>query len=274
MVTVRCIISLIVHNNWSLFQLDVNNAFPYADLHEDVYMDSLPRYYDSSETKVYKLVKSLYGLKQAPRQWNENHDKDVILALLVYVDDIVVSGNTLEEINKHGLCLSQRKYCLELLSEYGLLACKLAATPMQQNVSLSHIEIEKDKRLKSLTAYQKLHMHSALQSLAAGLRVLRSSVEAEYRCLASTTFEILWLVNLLKDLGVEGLLPVLLYCDITSAIQIAANPVFHEKTKHFEIDVHLVREKVASGSISIVKINSAKNVANVFNKGLSISQHK
>ncbi|GJS74444.1 ribonuclease H-like domain-containing protein [Tanacetum coccineum] len=50
--------------------------------------------------------------------------------------------------NKYGLCLSQRKYYLELLCEYGLLACKPAATPMQQNVSLSHIESERDKKLK------------------------------------------------------------------------------------------------------------------------------
>ncbi|GJS39350.1 ribonuclease H-like domain-containing protein [Tanacetum coccineum] len=79
--------------------------------------------------------------------------------------------------------------------------------------------------------------------------ISRSLAEAEYRYMASTTCEILWLVNLLKDLGVEGLLPMPLYCDSTSAIQIAANPV----TKHFEIDVHLVREKVASGAISTGK---------------------
>ncbi|GKC27745.1 ribonuclease H-like domain-containing protein [Tanacetum coccineum] len=63
MVSVRCIISLAAHYNWPLFQLDVNNAFLYEYLHEDVYMDLPPGYYDPSETRVCKLVKSLYGLK-------------------------------------------------------------------------------------------------------------------------------------------------------------------------------------------------------------------
>nr|GFA80107.1 putative reverse transcriptase, RNA-dependent DNA polymerase, Gag-polypeptide of LTR copia-type [Tanacetum cinerariifolium] len=53
MVTVRCVISLAVHNNWPLFQLDVNNAFLYGDLHEDVYIDLPPGYYDPFKTKVY-----------------------------------------------------------------------------------------------------------------------------------------------------------------------------------------------------------------------------
>nr|GEX21172.1 putative reverse transcriptase, RNA-dependent DNA polymerase, Gag-polypeptide of LTR copia-type [Tanacetum cinerariifolium] len=65
MVVVRCIISLVVHTNWPLFQLDVNNAFLYRDLHEDVYKDLPLRYYDKSGTKVCKLVKSLHRLKQA-----------------------------------------------------------------------------------------------------------------------------------------------------------------------------------------------------------------
>ncbi|GJV65717.1 hypothetical protein Tco_1476545 [Tanacetum coccineum] len=103
--------------------------------------------------------------------------------------------------------------------------------------------------------------------------ISRSSAESEYSCLASTTCEIIWVVKILKDLGVEGLLPVNLYCDSSSAISIAGNPVFHEKTKHFEVDLHLVRYKVADGVVKILKVASASNVADVFTKGLSIAQH-
>nr|GEU62612.1 putative reverse transcriptase, RNA-dependent DNA polymerase, Gag-polypeptide of LTR copia-type [Tanacetum cinerariifolium] len=71
MVTVRCVISLVMHNSWPLYQLDVHNIFLYGGLNENVYMDLPLGYYDVSETKVCKLVKSLYGLKQSPKQWNE-----------------------------------------------------------------------------------------------------------------------------------------------------------------------------------------------------------
>ena len=84
---------------------------------------------------------------------------------------------------------------------------------------------------------------------------------------------LVWIVKVFKDLGVDGLLPINLFCDSSSAIQIAANPVFHEKTKHFEIDLHLVREKVASGVVKTLKVASANNVADIFTKRLSISQH-
>ena len=74
--------------------------------------------------------------------------------------------------------------------------------------------------------------------------VLRSSSEAEYRALASTTCELQWLLYLLEDLHAEHTQPVLLFCDNQSASQIALNPVFHERMKHIEIDYHVVREKV------------------------------
>ena len=84
----------------------------------------------------------------------------------------------------------------------------------------------------------------------------------------------MWVLKILKDLGVgECLLPVDLCCDNKSAIQIAANPVMHEKTKHFDIDVHLIREKVSSGLIKTVNIGSKDQTADILTKALGSVQH-
>ena len=64
--------------------------------------------------------------------------------------------------------------------------------------------------------------------------------------MASATCELQWLLYLLRDLHVQCVKLPVLYCDNQSAMHIAANPVFHERTKHVEIDCHIVRGKVAS----------------------------
>ena len=92
--------------------------------------------------------------------------------------------------------------------------------------------------------------------------------------MASATCEGMWIIKILKDLGIsKDLLPVELYCDNKAAIQIAANPVMHEKTKHFDIDVHLIREKISSGLIKTVKVDSKDQTADVLTKALGSVQH-
>jgi len=66
--------------------------------------------------------------------------------------------------------------------------------------------------------------------------VARSSSEAEYRALASATCELQWLTYLFHDLQITCSKPSVLYCDNHSALHIAANPVFHERTKNLDID--------------------------------------
>nr|ABE88099.1 conserved hypothetical protein [Medicago truncatula] len=98
--------------------------------------------------------------------------------------------------------------------------------------------------------------------------LLLSSSEAEYRALASATCELQRLTYLLRDLKVNCIKPPVLYCDNQSAIYIAANPVFHECTKHLEIDCHIVREKLQAGLFKLLPISSKDQVADFFTKSL------
>ncbi|KAJ0565941.1 putative RNA-directed DNA polymerase [Helianthus annuus] len=410
MTTVRVVLKIAVNNGWPLYQMDVNNAFLYGMLSEDVYMVQ-PQGYSSNDNKVCKLVKSLYGLKQAPRQWNEKltsvltsmgfvqsmcdyslfilSKSDVFVVLLVYVDDIVITGNNKAAIERvknslrenfhikdlgllryflgievlyseNSICLSQRKYCLELLNEFGYLGCKPVTTPIEQSFLVTNKCKNDQKILENVNGFQRLigkliylsltrpdisytvqflsqFMHSPCQShLDIALRLLRylklspgkgisfkksdsmvltgfvdsdwakclktrksvtgygiflgetliswkskkqsvvsrSTAEAEYRAMCSATCEIMWILNVLSELKVDYILPVSLYCDSKSAISISQNPVFHERTKHFELDLHFLREKIAAGLIKPEKISTEKQVADIFTKGLNAAQHQ
>jgi hypothetical protein len=186
--TIRVLMSLATNLDWPLHQFDVKNAFLHGDLEEEVYMDVPPGYTANSESKVVcKLQRALYGLKQSPRAWfgrfslamkkygyiQSNSDHTLFLkhqlgkvtALIIYVDDMIITGDDSEEISRlqqqlgtefemknlgglkyflgievarsnQGIFLSQRKYILDLLSEVGLLECKPAETPIVQNHKL------------------------------------------------------------------------------------------------------------------------------------------
>ena len=79
----------------------------------------------------------------------------------------------------------------------------------------------------------------------------RSSTEAEYKALANGTAEAVWIQSVLRELGVHQPSPLVLWCDNLGATYLSANPVFHARTKHIEIDFHFVREKVALGALDV-----------------------
>ena len=95
-----------------------------------------------------------------------------------------------------------------------------------------------------------------------------SSTEAEYRALVDTTSELLWLRWLLTDLGVSTSSATPLYCDNQSAIHIAHNDVFHELTKHIEIDCHFIRYHLVHGAFKLFFVSFKDQLADIFTKPL------
>uniref|UniRef100_A0ACD5ZU54 Uncharacterized protein n=1 Tax=Avena sativa TaxID=4498 RepID=A0ACD5ZU54_AVESA len=101
--------------------------------------------------------------------------------------------------------------------------------------------------------------------------VSRSSAEAEYRGVANVVAECCWLQQLLGELHVIIPKATVVYCDNISAVYLAANPVHHRRTKHIELDIHFVREKVALGHLRVLHVPTSQQYADVMTKGLPTS---
>ena len=96
----------------------------------------------------------------------------------------------------------------------------------------------------------------------------RSSCKSEYRALAQCTCEAIWIRRLLGELKILEKQPTNLYCDNQSSIKLSYNPVFHEKTKHFEIDFHFTQQKVKDNIIQVEFVPFKEQPANILTKSL------
>ncbi|KAL2243773.1 UNVERIFIED_CONTAM: Retrovirus-related Pol polyprotein from transposon TNT 1-94 [Sesamum indicum] len=214
-VTVRVLLAVAAAYGWPLQQMDVNNAFLHGYLEEDLYMQP-PEGYSVQPGLVCKLERSLYGLKQASQQWNVEltlkltdfgfsqsaYDHCLftkmtdsgLVALLVYVDDIVVTAPSLELIqsvktylhslftikdlgdaryflgleiacNSDGLYLAQTKYVHDIVRDTGMMSAKSASTPLPFGLKLSgdlvlyfHNRISIDDSLADYCIWAALHV--------------------------------------------------------------------------------------------------------------------
>jgi hypothetical protein len=101
--------------------------------------------------------------------------------------------------------------------------------------------------------------------------VSRSSAEAEYRTVANAVAETTRLHQLLLELHAPLRRATLVYCDNISAVYMTSNPVQHQHTKHIEIDLHFVKERVATGALGVLHVPTTSQYADIFTKGLPSS---
>jgi hypothetical protein len=189
MTTIRAIVAMAAAKGWSLYQMDVKNVFLHGDLNEEVYMEQPPGYVDQTHPNlVCRLKKALYSLKQTLKACSDKvsqyfvtsgfktsnanfalYVKKIghgIIIIIIYVDDLIITGNSdtyifdLKKLLKQkfemkdlrelryflgikviqspkGTWLLQKQYALNKLTEYWMTGCKLISIPLEQNVKLS-----------------------------------------------------------------------------------------------------------------------------------------
>ncbi|KAM0001536.1 putative RNA-directed DNA polymerase [Helianthus debilis subsp. tardiflorus] len=252
--TIRVLFSIAANKQWPLHQFDVKNAFLHGELEEEVYMEAPPGFTESFKPgEVCRLKKSLYGLKQSPRAWfgrftlamkkygfkqsNSDHTLflkqrgKLITCLIIYVDDMIVTGNDEEKMKRlkanlfsefemkdlgrlkyflgievlrsnRGIFICQKKYILDLLAETGMIDCKPSDTPMIMNQKLCMEEGaqltdrdwagDKGDR-RSTSGYFTLVGGNLVTWRSKKQKVVAlSSAEAEFRGIARGLTEVLW----------------------------------------------------------------------------------
>ena len=102
--------------------------------------------------------------------------------------------------------------------------------------------------------------------------VSHSSVESKYITMSVAVKEVIWIVNLLGELPVPQSKTVAFFCDSMTAIHIANNPVFHERTKHVESYCHQVRDRIVNGLIKTLHVGTSTQIADVLTKTLYPTQ--
>ncbi|KAE8673637.1 Calcium-dependent protein kinase 34 [Hibiscus syriacus] len=356
-------------NGCKLRQFDLNNAFLNGYLREEVFMVQPPRFEQlaaDGSRLVCKLEKVLYGLKQAPRSWYAKlcdflgrigfHGTQADASLfirclgksftyaLVYVDDIIVTGQDETEVESvisqlsqefslkdlgdlnyflglevqrtnHSLILRQKKFILELLERTGMRNARPVPTSMVVSPKLTQymnapctqhwVAVKRILRYLCGTldyglVFQKtgfgLHLEAFTDAdwasnvddrrsisgfcvfLGGNLvswgskcqrSISRSTTEAEYRALADVVTDVVWIQALLTDMGILPSSTPVVWSDNTSAIAMSANPVMHSRSKHVELDLHFIREKVTADKVRVNYIPAQHQKADGFTKSLS-----
>ena len=95
-----------------------------------------------------------------------------------------------------------------------------------------------------------------------------SSMEAEYRVIASTTAELCQMRNLLMELSITPAKTLVIYYDNLGATYVCVNPVFHSRMKHIELDYHFVRKLVQQGIHWVSHVSSKDQLADMLTKSL------
>uniref|UniRef100_A0A2N9HHN1 Reverse transcriptase Ty1/copia-type domain-containing protein n=1 Tax=Fagus sylvatica TaxID=28930 RepID=A0A2N9HHN1_FAGSY len=230
---------------------------------------------------------------------------------LIYVDDIIVTGPNSSSINSlisqlqqdfavkdlgplnfflgveaiqadQGLYLSQRRYMvLKTGPDRPVQPVHWGPVPIDSNFTKIHsIQAFSDADWagspddrRSTSGYCLFLGRNLISWSSRKQRtVSRSSTESEYRAIAHASAELVWLRSLLSELGVPSPSTPILWCDNIGATYLTANPLFHARTKHIEIDFHFVRDLVSSKTVSVQFISSKDQVADTFTKPLPTAQ--
>ncbi|GJV64683.1 putative RNA-directed DNA polymerase [Tanacetum coccineum] len=267
--TIRTVLSLAVTKRWTLRQLDVQNGFLHGELHETVYLRQPPGFVEPTKPDhLYDIIltgNNSNAIDHIIKNLSQTFAIQDLGTLSYFLDVEVVNRNSdYVTLSRLDITYAVNKVCqfmhspttnhwsavkrilcyLRGTSDYGLLI-------KHNSGGICHLS---QKQFNLLVSKKTTNCLSVINRVKA---------------LADTVAELTWIEALLKELKLPMTCVPVLWCDNLGATYLSANPVFHARTKHVEVDFHFVREKVVARKLSVQFITTHDQIADIFTKPLS-----
>nr|GEV53395.1 hypothetical protein [Tanacetum cinerariifolium] len=333
---IRILIAITAYYDYEIWQMDVKSAFLNGHLNEEVYMEQSEGFVNLKyPNRVCKLKRSIYGLKPASKQWNKRFDDEIkkfgftqnrdepcvyqkasgrnITFLILYVDDILIMGNSIPMLQSVKAYLGKCFAMKDLGEAAYILEIKIyrdrSSIPMQEKLKLS--KSQGASTPAELKRMQNVPYASVVGSIMYAVRCTRPDVAfaqnvtsrfqqnpgdihwttvkniLEYLRNTEDMFlvyggdlkrelrEAVWVRKFIFGLGVVLTIeePISMYCDNTGASAIANESRITKGARHFRAKVHYLREVIEFGDIKLEKVHTYDNLADPFTKALAFPKH-
>ncbi|XP_065092079.1 uncharacterized protein LOC135712910 [Ochlerotatus camptorhynchus] len=285
MSTVRSMLALANQFDLDVHQMDVTSAFLNGILTEDIYMRQ-PKGFEEGD-KVCTLNKSIYGLKQASTVWNDRFNEFISrcgfrrseedsclyvqvgksgpVYLLLYVDDVLIIVNNLDEVKTVKRMLRMEFKMQDLGEAQMFLGLRIDRDREKGVMKLSQLKYV-DAVLRRFGMEECIYGATTAWSTR---KQALSSTEAECYALADCICEVLWISKLFVELDIREHEPAEIFEDNQSTIAIAESDGSSKKLKHTEVKLHFIKECVQEGKVNLCYIPTADQPADILTKGLS-----
>ncbi|KAJ9553113.1 hypothetical protein OSB04_017158 [Centaurea solstitialis] len=263
---IRIFLAYAAHKNMKVFQMDVKCAFLNGELQEE----KAPRAWYKTLT-IYLLGSGYQKGTVDPTLFLKRSDNHLTL-VQIYVDDIILHLQTMSLALKSHLGAVKRilKY-LKGTPNFGPWYPKDSGFELTAFTDSDHAGCKLNRKSTSGACQflgDKLVSWSSRKQKCVSL----STVEAEYVAAACCCSQVLWMKTQLADYGYT-MHQIPIYCDFSSAIQIAANPVQHSRTKHIDIRYHFIKDHIEKGNVELFFVESERQIADLFTKAFDEKRH-
>ncbi|GAU44778.1 hypothetical protein TSUD_27470 [Trifolium subterraneum] len=290
--TIHTVLTIALSKSWPIHQLDVHNAFLHGDVHETVYMHQPLGFRDPHHPNYVCRLRN-HSTDLGPLSYFlgitvTKHADGLFLSQSTYASEIIARAgmasckpsatpvDTKQKLNTFAGTPYDDPTLYRSLAgalQYLTFTRPDISYAVQQVCLHMHAPCTDHMlALKRIMRYIQGTLHYGLHHYPSPIEKLVSYTdadwEAEYMGVANVVSESCWLRNLLLELHFPLSQATLVYCDNVSTIYLTGNPVQHQRTKHIEMDIHFVREKVARGQACVLHVPSRHQIADIFTKGL------